>query len=130
MQLWNVFNVFEDAVFGGFVGAEAEEDWGPEFWGGVAGVCPLGEFDFGYEFGLDPGRFAEGFDFSGERVLLGLAGLQFLPDGSERGFGETASGLANVDQLAFRVVEAQDDRAKRLAAFFGFGVAADYAVER
>src|SRR5882757_990450 len=106
MQLWNVFNLFEEAVFGGFVGAEAEEHWGAEFCGGIAGVGPLGEFDFGYEFGLNPGRFAEGFDFSGERVLLGLAGLQFLPDGSERGFGEAASGLAYVDELTFRVVEA------------------------
>src|SRR5882672_229672 len=112
-------NILEYAVFRGFVWAEAEEYRGAEFGGGVAGLGPLSKFDFGDEVRADPLHFLERLDFSGEGGLFCFAGVELLPNGVERGFVESAAGLAYVDELAFLVVEAEYDGAEVLAAVLG-----------
>ena len=59
-------------LIGVLIFSEAQEYGGAQL-GSAARACavgPLGIFDFSDEFGLDPTDFAQGLDFSVERIFL------------------------------------------------------------
>src|SRR6266446_4323225 len=90
---------------------------------------PFRVFDFGHQFGLYPEYFSQGFDFSIEGILFGLAFFQHLPDFGERLLIEAAAGLSYMNQPVLLVIEAEYDRAEVRAAAFWLGVAADHGFQ-
>src|SRR5206468_2420336 len=124
-------NLCEGTFVWRFVVAETLEYGGAQL-GSAARACtvgPLGIFDFSDEFGLDPTDFAQGLDFSVERILFGFEALQGLPYGGERFLIESAASLADVNQAAFVVVESEDERSEMGASTLGCRVASDDAFD-